>query len=334
MTSRQRVLAALQYQEPDRVPLNFFAGWNVQPRKRVKELYGSLDRFCELLHIDIFTGVVPRFPFGREHLRAPKDLEHFLRAPFVIDPHSEAVINEPCDGILNNTVAEALEKHQQEKAVFAHIWGLFELYQFLFEAHGYPGTEAALLHLALEREKTAEMFWKLGRWSAACVETVIEAGVDVIELSDDWGQQNTMMFSPKDWWEMISEPTKHIVDAATSRGVPVLLHSDGDITQVLDGIVQMGVKAIHPAQESAGMDLRALKENYHGKLSIMGGLDTVTALPLMSEEQIQREVERVFSILKPRGGYIFSASHMIQPDTRIEVVEAAYRRAYELSFYD
>ncbi len=326
MTSRERVLAVLRGQKPDRVPLNVFAGWNPEVQKQVEARYGSLDAFYSRFHLDAVTGVLPRFPFGRE----VRELDQYLtREP--LDPHAAEVLSTPCDEVLSTTVAHALQYHQQQKAVFCHAWGVFELSQFLFERNGMPGTEQALLNMASAPEKTKRLFMKLGAWSADCVENAIKAGVDVIELSDDWGQQYTMLFSPKMWWDMVYPATKLIVDRARAYGVPVLLHSDGDVTKVLDGIITLGVCGLHPVQESSGMSLAQTRTVLAPNVCIMGGLDTITALPVMNVEEIRAEVERVFALLKNSGGFIFAGSHMFQSDCSLEVIEAAYERAFELA---
>jgi uroporphyrinogen decarboxylase len=135
------------------------------------------------------------------------------------------------------------------------------------------------------------------------------------------------------WWEMVYPATKIIVNRARQYNIPVLLHSDGDITMVLDGVLKLGVQGLHPVQESSGMSPQKTRERLGPKICLMGGLDTITALPVMTPEEIRHEVDRVFSVLKESGGYIFSGSHMIQDDTELEVVEAAYKRAYELAKY-
>ncbi|MGH7598868.1 MAG: uroporphyrinogen decarboxylase family protein [bacterium] len=248
--------------------------------------YGSVETFCDLMHADIVTGVLPRFPFGGAEAHARiMDLDRYLEMEPDY-PKSPALLGTPCDEVLNMTVNEALRYHQQDKAVFCHAWGVFELSQFLYERNGLPGTEQALLNMAAEPEKTSGMFLKLAEWTADCVEQAIKAGADAIELSDDWGQQKTMMFSPKMWWEMIYPAMQIIFDRARRYNVPVLLHSDGDVTLVLDGIVELGISGLHPVQESSGMSPQKTRERLNPNICIMGGLDTITALPVMTPEEI------------------------------------------------
>ncbi|KAA0230960.1 hypothetical protein EDS67_04430 [candidate division KSB1 bacterium] len=333
MTSRERVLAVLAGEKPDRVPFNVFAGWNPEVRRKVEARYGSIESFNERHRIDIVTGVLPRFPFGgaENHARI-LDLDQYLE--FEPDaPDSPGILTTPCDEVLSVTVAQALKSHDSDKAVFCHAWGVFELSQFLFEKNMLPGTEQALLNMAMEPEKTKRMFFKLAAWTADCVETAVKAGVDAIELSDDWGQQKTMLFSPEMWWDMVYPAMKIILDRAHELHVPVLLHSDGDVTQILDGILKLGVSGLHPVQESAGMSPKHVREFFGKKVCLMGGLDTITALPVMNAAEIRREVERVFALLKNDGGFIFAGSHMFQDDTPLEVIAAAYERAEELAVY-
>ncbi len=330
MTARERVVRTLRGELVDRVPLNVFAGWNAGVRARVEARHGSIDRFNEKYHIDIVTGVLPRFPFGGREAHAEiQDLDRYL-AMTPTNPEDPTLLEEPCDGRhdLFLSVREALAYQQQGKAAFVHVWGVFELSQFLFEKEGLPGIETALLNMVAEEEKTLQMYYKLARWSAACAEQAIRAGADVVELSDDWGQQNTMLFSPKLWWKLIYPTTKIIVDTAHRYGVPVVLHSDGDISMVLEGVRKLGIRGVHPVQESAGMSFEKTRQVLGSDVCIMGGLDTVTALPVMNAGEVREEVRRVFDLLKPSGPFIFSGSHMFQDDAPLDVVEAAYEAAY------
>lgn len=343
MTSRERVMASFGGKRPDRVPLNVFAGWNPGIRAQVNDRYGDVDGFAGRHHLDIVTGVLPRFPFGGRELQGQiRDLDQYLDLD-PIDPRSGRLLEQAADENqhadadqamdLFLSVRDALTYHRNELAVFVHAWGVFELSQFLFEKDGRPGTEQALLNMLAEKEKTAEIYGKLATWSAACIENAIEAGADVVELSDDWGQQNTMLFSPDLWWELVFPATKTIVDAAHRHGVPVLLHSDGDISRVLDGIRGLGVSGLHPVQESAGMSFSRTRDVLGPGVCIMGGLDTVTALPNMTETTVRAEVKRVFDELKPSGPFIFAGSHMFQDDAPLDVIDAAYDAAYELAAY-
>lgn len=327
MTGRERVLTTLAGGIPDRIPLNVFAGWNPGVASDVESRWGSLASWYDRFGIDIVTGVLPRFPFGRPDPNPPEDVTDFL-AMAVRNPAEFDAPGSQCDGSLFPTVREAVAwGGQSQRAVFAHAWGVFELSQFLYERAGRPGTEDALLNMLAEKDTVAELYVKLADWSADCIELAIDAGADVVELSDDWGQQNTMLFSPKLWWDLVYPATKRIVDRVRARGVPIILHSDGDITKVLDGVKSLQLTGMHPVQESAGMDFGEVRRVLGADRCIMGGLDTVSSLPRMNVEEIRAEVNRVFGLLGRSGPFIFAGSHMFQDDADLDVIEAAYDQA-------
>lgn len=336
MTSHNRVLKTLSGDLPDRVPLNVFAGWNPGIRQKVESLYGGVEAFNERFRIDIVTGVLPRFPYGRFDDAAapahPDEIAEFLGLT-PLDPRKEPVADMRCDGDLFSSVREAVATADGKKAVFAHAWGVFELSQFLFERAGRPGTQEALLSMLADRDSTREVYRRLGEWTADCVEAAVHAGADVIELSDDWGQQNTMLFSPDLWWDLVYPPTKQIVERARQLDTPVVIHSDGDVSLVLDGIRDLAVDGLHPVQESAGMNPVSVREALGPNVCIMGGLDTITALPVMNADEVAREVDRVFSLLKETGPFIFCGSHMFQDDSDLDVIASAYDRAAALAPY-
>lgn len=327
MTGRERVLTTLAGDSPDRIPLNVFAGWNPGIASKVAEKWGDLATWYDKFGIDVVTGVLPRFPFGRrEGDLEPPEVTDFLSLP-MIDPEETDAPGTPADGALFPTVREAVEwGRSTDRAVFVHAWGVFELSQFLYEINGGPGTEDALLNMIAEKDAVGELFLRLADWSADCIELALDAGADVVELSDDWGQQNTMLFSPELWWDLVYPATKRIVDRVKTRNRPVILHSDGDITRVLDGVVKLELDGLHPVQESAGMDFKQVREIL-GDRCIMGGLDTVSSLPGMNKTQIRDEVVRIFDLLGTTGPFIFAGSHMFQDDSDLSVIEAAYDRA-------
>ena len=270
MNSKELVLKTLLGQKVDRVPLNVFAGWNPGMRNKIEEKYGTIDQFMDKFHLDIVTGVMPRFPFGNSQIHPEiQELDKYLEID-PMNPNTSEFLKEPCDKEnLFLTVAEALTHKNNNKAVFIHAWG----------------------------------------------------------------QQNTMLFDPKLWWEMIFPAIKIVIDAAKKHHVPVILHSDGDVTQVLDGIKQLGISCLHPVQESAGMSYTKVREIFGRNIGIMGGLDIVSAVSVMSSEEIKQEVSRIFKLLKHSGPSIFCSSHMFQDNDSLEVIETAYQTAYELSHF-
>ena len=157
----------------------------------------------------------------------------------------------------------------------------------------------------------------------AFVINCIDLGVDMIHISDDWGAQNSLMFSPQIWWEMLYPYHKHVVDAVKSRGCYVSLHSDGNIMSVLDGVEKLGFDVVHPFQESAGMDYSADLSSFRLKLTIMGGMDEQATKGFGNFDALASEIRRVLGLCK-EGGLLYCTTHYVQSHCSIEVLTFAY----------
>ncbi len=81
------------------------------------------------------------------------------------------------------------------------------------------------------------------------------------------------------------------------------------------------------------MEPERLKADFGDRLCFHGGFDTQGVLPFGRREEIEAEVARVMTALKPNGGYIFSAAHNIQSDVPAENVLAMYQAARQKGVY-
>lgn len=111
------------------------------------------------------------------------------------------------------------------------------------------------MYLALYESELAEVYRRQAEWNRQFAMNCLGLGVDMIHVSDDWGAQSGLMFRPDIWRRLIFPYNKITCDAVRQRGGYLSLHSDGNISQVLDGVVELGYQVVHPFQESADMDL-------------------------------------------------------------------------------
>ena len=319
MTSKERVFKALRHEEPDRVPLNIWM-YRDDVREDVVKRYGSLDAFYDRLRIDMVTA----FPtYLLTKLENPEEWTHTLSVDEAID----YPFIDPNDSALYVPVKRDVEQYGEKRMVFCQTQGVFE------GAFVLCGMENLLCEMVMQPEKVKKLFNKIAEWSCVYVDNTLDLGIDVPHISDDWGQNNALLFSPKMWWEFVYPYDAMIVERAKRRCEFVSLHSDGFIYDVLDGVVKMGIDVVHPIQVSAGMDPEKIKREFGDRLALYGTLDITHTLPSGTLAEIEREVKNRMDTLKPGGGFIFCSTHTIQPDTPLEKVEYAYDVAFERSWY-
>jgi uroporphyrinogen decarboxylase len=195
----------------------------------------------------------------------------------------------------------------------------------------FLGIENCWRNLAEHPDLMLAWFDKYSTWLCGLVDSLIKAGVDMVTLSDDWGSNQTMLFSPRMWRRMIKPYTMRVVQYARSHGLPVNLHSDGHILAIMDDLIEIGYTSLHPVQESAGMDPKLVKEKYGEKIVIYGSLDVIDGLLKYDGPALDDYITQRFEIYAPHGGFIFNTGHFVQPDIPPRRLVAAYTRVNELA---
>ena len=321
MNSKERVIATLNRQPVDRTPIDCWL-YQKQFLERLETDYGSRDQFLDEFNIDIFVGFVP-YPnqFGKTFdvtelvdvdLGNPKD-EKWLS-------HTEW--NYDFAGV---NIREAVDQHGDKRAIIAHTWGIIEGTSQLI------GIENCWMNLAGEPKLMDAWFDRYADWLCGLMESLKAAGVDIVTLSDDWGSNGTMLFSPRTWRKLVKPYALRVTQHARSLGLYVNLHSDGYIMQILDDLVEIGYHSWHPLQESSGMDPQAIKNAYGDKFVCYGSLDVIDGLFAYEDEELADYIRKRFEIYAPGGGFIFNTGHFVQKDIPPARLIKAYTLVNELA---
>lgn len=319
MNSKERVLATYARKRTDRTPLDCWL-YQKQFLELLERDYGTREQFMDEFNIDLATGYVP-YP---NQLGRKIDVTELADTELgdARDPRwlTHKQWNEDFAGL---NIREAVERHGERRAIVAHLWGIVE------GTSSFLGIENCWANLGLEPELMTTWFDRYADWLGDLAESCIDEGVNIITLSDDWGSNNNMLFSPRMWRAMIAPYAERVVKRVRARGVPVNLHSDGYIMNIMDDLVTIGYSSIHPVQETAGMDPATIKEKYGKDLVIYGSLDVIDGLYAYDGDALADYIRRHFAIYAPGGGFIFNTGHFVQPDIPPPRLLGAYKVANE-----
>jgi uroporphyrinogen decarboxylase len=316
MLSRERVIETINHRKPDRVPVY---GWlNANLSGPISQAFGSVAAFEDKYEFDFAhlfggPGCYDMGPVSAKLGRLPEPPE-MLDVP-MSDPNNMAAYQGVIDGVRHH-------KEQRGRFVYMQTPGFFEA------MNGCFGIENHLAYLLMYPDEIHELYSRQAEWNKAFAMNCIDLGVDMVHVSDDWGAQAGLMFSPKIWWEMIFPYHKRVTDAVKSRGCYVSIHSDGNVMSVLDGIVELGFDVVHPYQESAGMDYSVYRSKYMDKFTVMGGLDVQSTIGFGKLDFLRSEIKRILGMFKD-GGLLFCTTHFIQDHCSIEELTFAYDLIYE-----
>ena len=105
-------------------------------------------------------------------------------------------------------------------------------------------------------------------------------------------------------------------------GLPVILHSDGDIWPILPDLVEIGLNCLNPVQPEV-LEHARLHREFGKHLSFYGGISTQEVLPKVLPAEVRAATLACIRDLAPDGtGLILGPSHRMQSDIPPENVAA------------
>jgi uroporphyrinogen decarboxylase len=161
-------------------------------------------------------------------------------------------------------------------------------------------------------------------WVEVVAERICTLGFDVIVTTDDIAFGQALFFSPQVFRELVYPRFERLARKIT---IPWLFHSDGNVTELLDDFVALGIRAIQPV-EPAAMDIREVKRRYGDRLCLCGNVD-MDLLARGTPAQVDETVRGLIRDVAPGGGYIVtsgnSLAHYVRPENAIAMSEAVHR---------
>lgn len=133
-----------------------------------------------------------------------------------------------------------------------------------------------------------------------------ETDLDIFFICDDTALKGTTMINPKYHRELIIPPYKKAIKLLKKAGKFVIFHSDGFTEPYFEGLVEAGFDGVESLEPLAGMNLKHLKETYGNDLCLIGNIDVSQLLPYGTKEEVVNAVKKCIKDAGEGGGYILS----------------------------
>jgi uroporphyrinogen decarboxylase len=344
LTSRERVLAALDHRETDRVPIAMVCGGINPPamraldtclqQKRAISAHDYIDSFLDVAEVWVtgeFGQEWDMWGVGRKDVSygdgSYSEIVHYpLRDMQSLQEIRSYSFPRLQDMAVEERVGEIrhLRKHSDQSIVLANA-NLFETSWYmrgLEQAFEDMLLRPDLIHFIMDKVTTffTDYFYAILKRCAG--------EIDLVFTADDIGQQDGLLLSLDMWEEFIKPYHVRINDMIHEMGARVIYHTDGAVSEAVPGLMDMGIDVLQALQFSAArMDAQDLKNNYGEKLCFEGGMCVQKVLPFGSVEEVREETRRLISILGKNGGYLCGPSHFIQAGTPPENIAAFFDEA-------
>jgi uroporphyrinogen decarboxylase len=318
MTSKERVLSAINHKEPDRIPFTFYIedvflkilekelgprrGWNC-PDDDIIRLLWPIDY--------IRTEQGCRDMFGcswRWHDQGG----YIMAEPLLTEPDIKKI--PVIDLVPQSEIDRIVQTREQnpDKFIFyqftssfgERLWSLRGLEQTYMDYILNPGFVSGALDMLLDMHMAA-------------LDKVLELPVECITFGDDFGGQKGLMISRDIYLKFFKPRYAKLYEKVRSAGKIVGQHSCGDNTELMGDYVDIGLQIFHPLQPEA-MDIVKIKKDFGKYLTFRGGISTQRAIPFGNPEQAREEIRNSVRILSEGGGYLLETAKPLRQETPIE----------------
>jgi uroporphyrinogen decarboxylase len=347
MNSRERVLAAIRREQPDRVPFDFNFGISPVQHATLKRLTGFDDpqEYFQTDRRSVGDGPSRQCAdFSRyfKDLPARARIDEWGIASVPTDSddprhaHLEGFIY-PMRGL--STVAELNEypfpdveaqyryEHLPKQVAEHHARGLCcvgELMATIFEIAWWMRSMEELMIDFVDNPDFAMTLLDCIT-DKRCIQAryLVECGVDYLHLADDISGQRGMLMSMPMWRKWLKPRLARVIDAAKSvnPNIPIAYHTDGNPTAAIPDLIEIGVDLWDPVQPEC-VDPKVMKQMFGEHLSFFGCIGTQTLLPFGTPDDIRRTVRDLVETVGKGGGLILAPTHMVEPEVPWENIVA------------
>ena len=217
---------------------------------------------------------------------------------------------DPCQEHFFSNINRSIENRPDKFRVYSVGFSLFER---AWTLRGMPN----LMMDFIENPAFAhKLLTVIADWNIEHVREAMKSEIDAVHFGDDWGQQRGLLMGPFYWREYIRPQLERMYGAVHQSGLYVSIHSCGDVDELFDDLIDIGLNCFNPFQPEV-MNVTELVPKYRGRLAFHGGMSIQSILPYGSVDEVRAEARRLIA-LGSEGGYIFGPSHAVPGDVPVE----------------
>ena len=185
-----------------------------------------------------------------------------------------------------------------DKFLMAYGVSLYERVHFL------RGLENTWLDIYTEPDNLCRLIDVLVEMNLYAIEQFARAGADGYMWCDDWGLQHNLMIAPDSWRQIWKPRYARVYRTAHDAGLLTFLHSCGDISAILEDLIEIGLDVIQMDQQE-NMGVERLGSEFGGRLTFWCPVDIQTTMAHGSLDEIRAYCRKLVNTLgRPTGGFI------------------------------
>jgi uroporphyrinogen decarboxylase len=320
MTKREVIHAVLEGRVPPYVPWSY--GFTREARAKLQAHYTEIDLEVALQNhllklgsdIGFFTEMENHCyqdVFGVVWDRSvDKDIGNIEGCLLAEPTLAHYTFPDPLDRRFFAPIPDRIMKYYDRFRVFQIGFSLYE------RAWTLRGMQNLLMDFYDHPKFVQELFNTIADYNITQLMEASKYDIDAVYFGDDWGQQRGLLMGPKLWREFIYPVLERMYHAVHKVGKYVFIHSCGDVDELFEDLIALGVNCFNPFQPEV-MDVPDLLRKYRHRLTFHGGLSTQKVLPYGTIDEVRAETCRLLELGR-QGGYIFAPAHDVEGDVPVE----------------
>lgn len=182
-------------------------------------------------------------------------------------------------------------------------WGLWE------NATQTMGLPAFAVTLRRDPDFVRRMVQTYEKIYLAAVHATADAGLPGFVYSDDMGHKTGPQTSPRILDEFFGPSLRRIAAEAHRRDLKIIIHSCGNVNQLLDLFADYGFDGVHSLEPTAGMDLGEVKLRVGDRMCIFGNLDIAHVLSHGTRQEVEEAVIEALRVAAQNGGFVMAMTN-------------------------
>jgi uroporphyrinogen decarboxylase len=320
MTRREVIKLVLEGQPPPYVPWNI--GLTQEAREKLKEHFGQFDleealqnHFLRLgSDIGFFTDLDDNCVQDVFGVIWDRSIDKDIGSPKNCVLPEPTLVGYSFPDPLDPRFFADIPKRIEE---FSELFRVFQIGFSLWErAWTLRGWENLMVDFRDHPGFVNDLLNTIADYNIVQVKEALKYDIDAVYFGDDWGMQRGLQMGPVMWHKFICPVLQRMYSVVGEADKYVMIHSCGDVDELFDDLIEIGVNCFNPFQPEV-MDVTSLLRQYRGRLTFHGGLSTQRTLPYGSVDDVRRETSYLLEL--GRGsGYIFAPAHDVEGDVPLE----------------
>ncbi|MFP4026649.1 MAG: uroporphyrinogen decarboxylase family protein [Candidatus Brocadiia bacterium] len=327
MNERENYLRAVKFEGPEHIPVNFWFNGSCWNNYDQDDLFDLKEKH-PLLFPNFQRPDEPIEPRGRPWQREDErytdpwgcvwetseecitgsvvehPLEHWEDFADYLPPNPAKTKGRMPEGSLDwDEEAERIQRQKERGRLTSGSLGHGHNWLRLIYLRGY---ENVLLDMSDDEPRLRELIGMIESFFLYIVRRYMEMGVDRMHYGEDLGMQHGPMMSPAHFKKYLKPTWDRLMKPAREAGCVISMHSDGDIRDLAEDLLDLGVQCLNIQDLVNGIDW--IRDNLKGRVCLALDIDRQNVVRFGTPEEVRDLIrEEVEKLSSPRGGLMMQA---------------------------